>query len=330
MEHDVIMTFYLVSMNLLFRFRFLLLLPFLAACGSPDPAASADAPAAGGEEETAARPRAVVTVGAVRADTLADVLRLSAVSAYPARDALRATTTGYVLAPGPVVGQAVRAGQTVFRLQTKESKTLHLDQLTGDPRLRFSGIIAIKSARAGVLAAVDKLPGDYVQDGEQLGLTYDQSRFGFVLDVPATQLRYVRPGQACRIRLPDGRILAGRVAEVLPTADVNLQTQRYTIRPAGPVPALPENLAVQVELNRTAPRTAATLPRAAVLTDETQTAFWVMRLLNDSTAVKVPVTVGAQDPERIEIRTPTFSARDRILLTGNFGLDDTAAVRVTR
>ncbi|WP_460503882.1 biotin/lipoyl attachment domain-containing protein, partial [Hymenobacter agri] len=198
---------------ILFRLFFLLTLASLTACGSKDPAKADEAAApADGEEETAVKPRALVTIGSIETDTLTDVLRLSAVSAYAAKDALRATTTGYVLAPTPVVGQQVRAGQTVFTIQTKESKTLHLDKLTGDPRLKFSGIIPIKSARAGILATVDKLAGDYVQDGEQLGLTYDKSRFGFILDVPVTQLRYVHSGQTCRIILPDGRVLPGRVA----------------------------------------------------------------------------------------------------------------------
>ena len=312
------------------RFLFLLLLPFLAACGSKAPAAGEAAAPAAGAEEPVVKPKALVTVGTIQTDTLTDVLRLSAVSVFQAKNALRATTTGYVLPPTPVVGQQVRAGQTVFTIQTKESKTLHLDQLTGDPRLRFSGIIRIKSARAGILATVDKLAGDYVQDGEQLGLTYDRNRFGFVLDVPVTQLRYVHTGQTCRIILPDGRVLNGRVAEVLATADVSIQTQRYTIRPIGPVPELPENLAVQVELDKTAPHLARTLPRGAVLTNETQTAYWVMKLLNDSTAVKVPVTVGAQEKDHIEIKAPAFNPRDKILLSGNFGLNDTAAVKVTR
>ena len=301
-------------------------LGLLAACHSNAPA---DDPAAA-EEADAPKPRAAVTVGTVATDTLTDVLRLTGTSAYPAKDVLRATATGYVLAPVLVPGQHVAAGQTVFRLQTKESRTLHLDELTGDPKLKFSGLIRIQSARAGVLATVDKLAGDYVQDGEQLALTYDRSRFGFILDVPATQLRYVRPGQPCRILLPDGRTLPGRVAEVLATADAGIQTQRYTVRPSGPVPDLPENLTVQIELDRTAPRRTATLPRSAVLTDETQTTFWVMRLLNDSTAVKVPVTVGSQDKDRVEIKQPVFGAKDKIVLTGNYGLDDTAAVRVSR
>ncbi len=282
------------------------------------------------EEETEVRARPAVTVVQVHTDTVSDILHLSAVSAYPAKDVLRATTTGYLLAPVPVPGQRVRAGQTVFTLQTKEARTLHLDKLTGDPRLRFSGIVRIAAGRAGVLASVDKLAGDYVQDGEQLGVVYDQSRFGFVLDVPATQLRYVRTGQPCRITLPDGRVLPGRVAELLPTTDMSAQTQRYTVRVVGSAPPLPENLAVTIEVDKTTPYQAQTLPQEAVLTDETQTNFWVMRLLNDSTAVRVPVQPGQEQEGHLEIKSPKFSAQDRILVTGNYGLEDTAAVRLLK
>ena len=292
-------------------------------CHSPDPAAEA-------ATADPAKPRAVVTVGTVQTDTVRDVLRLSAVSVYSAKDLLRATTTGYVLRPGPVPGQRVGQGEVVFTLQTKESRVLHLDQLTGDPRLRFSGIVRIQAPHAGVMTTVDKLPGDYVVDGEQLGTLYDKSRFGFVLDVPATQLRYVRTGQACRLLLPDGRVLAGRVQEQLATGDLALQTQRYQVRVVGAAPDLPENLVVRVELDKTAPYLAPSLPRGAVLTDETQTKYWVMRLLNDSTAVKVPVTVGPQEGGRVVVRRPVFGPQDRLLLTGNYGLDDTAAVQLAR
>lgn len=303
----------------------LLLLVLCTQCQGPDSAAAEEDT---GEEEIKAR--AAVTVGHLQTDTVTDVLHLTGLTAYPAKDVLRATTTGYIMAPAPVPGQQVGAGQTVFTMQTKESRTLHLDKLTGDPKLRFSGIIHISSPRAGVMATVDKLAGDYVQDGEQLGTVYDQSRFGFVLDVPVTQLRYVHTGQRCRITLPDGRVLPGQVAEPLPAADVSIQTQRYTLKPLGKVPPLPENLTVTIDLDKSAPQVAATLPREAVLTDETQTSFWVMRLLNDSTAVKVPVKTGAEQNGRIVIQSPAFSPKDRIVLTGNYGLDDTAAVQLSR
>jgi hypothetical protein len=46
--------------------------------------------------------------------------------------------------------------------------------------------------------------------------------------------------------------------------------------------------------------------------------------------VKVPVTVGSQQDERVEIKAPAFAPTDKILLSGNYGLDDTAAVKVSR
>ena len=300
------------------------LVVFLTACHAGDPAAEAD-----GEAATSAV-RALVTVGHVRRDTLTDVLHLTAVTSYPAKDILRATTTGYVLRPVPVPGQRVRAGETVFRLQTKESRVLNLYKITGDAKLKFNGIIPIKAGRDGIVSTVDKLGGDYVQDGEQLGQVYDMNRFGFVLDVPLEVSQYVHPGQAARLHLPDGRTLAGQVAAPLPASDLAAQTQRYTLRPVGPAPQLPENLVVQVELNKTAPHPAQTLPRDAVLSDETQTTFWVMRLLNDSVAVKVPVKIGLENAGRIEIRQPDFAPQARILLTGNYGLDDTARVQVSK
>jgi len=292
-------------------------------------ATPAEGDAAG--EAAPTRPRAVVTVGTVRQDTVREVLTLSAISAYPAKDILRATTTGYVLGPAPVPGQRVRGGELLFRVQTKESRVLHLDQLTGDPALRFAGVVRVAAPRAGVLSTVDKLPGDYVLEGEPLGTVYDQSRFGFVLDVPVTQLRYVHPGQQCRVLLPDGRRLSGRVGQALATGDLSAQTQRYLVRPVGMALTLPENVVVRVEIDQTAPYQAVTLPRAAVLSDETQTNFWVMRLLNDSVAVRVPVVPGpAQPGERLVLRSPRFTLQDRLLLSGNYGLDDTAAVTVKR
>ena len=55
-----------------------------------------------------------------------------------------------------------------------------------------------------------------------------------------------------------------------------------------------------------------------------------MKLVNDSVAVRVPVTLGVQNPDEIEIKTPTFGPQDRILSAGNYGLADTAKVQLLR
>ena len=70
------------------------------------------------------------------------------------------------------------------------------------------------------------------------------------------------------------------------------------------------------------------MPKAAVLTDETQSEFWVMKLINDSTAVKTLVKKGIESGYRIEILSPLFSPQEKVLITGNYGLPDTAKVQI--
>jgi hypothetical protein len=54
-----------------------------------------------------------------------------------------------------------------------------------------------------------------------------------------------------------------------------------------------------------------------------------MLLLDSVTAAKVPIKKGVETRERVEILEPRFKAGDKILLTGNFGLPDTARVKIT-
>jgi uncharacterized NAD(P)/FAD-binding protein YdhS len=51
-----------------------------------------------------------------------------------------------------------------------------------------------------------------------------------------------------------------------------------------------------------------------------------MKMINDSTAVKVPVKKGIETSDKVEILSPEFSPQDKILLNGNYGLADTAKV----
>jgi uncharacterized NAD(P)/FAD-binding protein YdhS len=62
------------------------------------------------------------------------------------------------------------------------------------------------------------------------------------------------------------------------------------------------------------------------LSNETLSEFWVMKMIDDTTAVKVPVKKGIETGDRVEILSPDFSPEDKILLSGNYGLADTALV----
>jgi hypothetical protein len=53
-----------------------------------------------------------------------------------------------------------------------------------------------------------------------------------------------------------------------------------------------------------------------------------MKLINDSTAIKVVVRKGFENNDEVEITEPEFLASDRIVMTGNYGLPDTARVSI--
>jgi hypothetical protein len=84
-----------------------------------------------------------------------------------------------------------------------------------------------------------------------------------------------------------------------------------------------------VRVLKTSRKSAQSLPRSALLTDETENEFWVMKLIGDSIAVKVPVKKGIETKDRVEILSPVFSPADRILVSGNYGLPDSAKVNPT-
>ena len=56
--------------------------------------------------------------------------------------------------------------------------------------------------------------------------------------------------------------------------------------------------------------------------------FWVMKLINDSTAVKVLLKTGIVTDSQIEILMPLFDKNDRLINSGHYGLADTARVNI--
>ena len=109
--------------------------------------------------------------------------------------------------------------------------------------------------------------------------------------------------------------------------DAASQTQSYVVK-VQTNSVLPENLLATVELIKSTKPKTQVIEKSAVLTDETMENFWVMKMVNDTTAVKIQVTKGITTNTQIEILSPQFTADDKILNTGNYGLPDTAFVSI--
>ena len=72
------------------------------------------------------------------------------------------------------------------------------------------------------------------------------------------------------------------------------------------------------------------VPKKALLTDETQTEFWVMKIEHDSLAIQVPVEIGLRNDSLVEIVSTGLAPEDIIILDGGYGLEDSSLVNIIR
>ncbi len=282
-------------------------------------------PAGPGDETGATEPRTPVTLTSVSMGLISDSVALNGVTSFLKKNTVKSSATGYIQKVNVKVGDYVEQGQVLFTIKTKESSAFTSPAL--DSIIKFNGRFDIKAASAGIVSELDKHEDDYVADGDQLCIISQQSSLVFLLNVPYELNKLVHQGEGCSIELPDKSVMSGVVDSKLSAMDAGSQTESFIVKASGAV-NLPENLIARIRLLKTIKRDAAVLPEEAILTDETEENFWVMKMINDSTAVKVPVTKGMQASGKVEILAPHFLQTDRILLTGNYALPDTARVQI--
>ncbi|HEK21848.1 HlyD family efflux transporter periplasmic adaptor subunit [Mucilaginibacter sp. 44-25] len=294
--------------------------PVLFSCSSKQ--------AAEDEEHT---PEAVtpVTITHIITEPVSDTITLNATSVFLQKNYVKANAIGYVEKVNVKPGQYVQKGQLLFIIKTKEAQSIGNTINSLDKNFRFTGVNHIRASEGGYISQLNHQLGDYVQDGEQLAIISDHNSFAFLVQVPYELHRLIAQNQNLRIDLPDGTKLPGHIASIMPTVDTLAQTQGLVVKVNGSAP-LPENLVAKARLIKAAKTQAPTLPKSAVLANETLTEFWVMKLINDSTAVKTPVKKGIETGNRIEIVEPVFKSADRIIETGNYGLADTAKIKITK
>ncbi|MXV14030.1 efflux RND transporter periplasmic adaptor subunit [Hufsiella ginkgonis] len=270
-----------------------------------------------------------VKVSTVTVGPLNDYEEFNATSAYLERSILKSMISGYITRAAVKPGDFVKQGQVIFQLITREARALGNSVNKLDSGFRFSGISVIRAAKSGYIAEVNHQLNDYVQEGEQLAVVNNGNSFVFLLDLPYESRKLLPANRYVELVLPDGEKLRGAVSEALPAVDSVSQTQRFSVRVNAAHP-IPEKLIAKVRLMKSTSGSAQTIARSAVLTNETEDGFWVMKLINDTTAVKIPVEKGVQNDKVIELKSPRFSASDRIVISGNYGLADTAKVKIIR
>jgi biotin carboxyl carrier protein len=276
------------------------------------------------------RPKSPVEISRIENGSIDDELILSATSVYLRRNSVTSSIPGFITRVNIRLGDHVKKGQILYQLESKERKALGQDITKVDPSLSGFGIIQIKAPASGIVTTFDKQQtGEYVLEGAPLCTISESRDLAFQVNVPFEYSAVVKPGKKCVITLPDSSRYQAIITTPLTSMNLTAQTQTLLAKPVESL-FLPENLMAKVGVIKGISSNGQIVSRNCVLSDEMMKEFWVMQLINDSTAVKVPVRLGSHNSKKAEILSPKFPADARLVTNGNYGLPDTALVNIVK
>ena len=255
-----------------------------------------------------------------------DFIQLNGNTQFQKKLTIRANITGYITSMKWKTGDHVLNGTLFCSIKTKEQEALkNID--SREPSLKqFQTPINVYANASGIFTAVNYSKGDFVNEGDILATITDPSSLVLVVNVPYEYHQFVYKGRSCTVKFPDGKIIQANIHEEVPFIDVTSQTQSYLIRFPGNQ-LLPENMNLIVHIPVKQKQNAVALPLEAIQTNETQDEFWVMKLVNDSLAIRVPITVGLQNDSLREIISGV-GINDKIIVKGAYGLTDSSLVKM--
>ena len=278
--------------------------------------------------EESAKVTTPVTVSSAKTGAISKTISLSATTSYLKKNTVKSTASGYITKISCNIGDFVKAESPLYSVKTKEAEALSAFGKS-NPEFGVNGEITIKAPTSGVISEVNKQASDYVADGDQLCVIAEQSSLVFLLNVPFEQNKHAVIGSNCEIFLPDSTRMPGTIISKLSALDAVSQTQSFVVKPQTSA-LLPENLTAMVRLTESSKTNTQIVEKNCVLTDETMQNYWVMKLISDSVAVKIPVKTGITNDNQIEILSPQFSITDRLINSGHYGLPDTARISITQ
>lgn len=257
---------------------------------------------------------------------MTEYISFNANTIFLRKEIVRSTFQGFIQKVYKNLGDYVKSGDILFQIITKEAYATDSLRVKLSDEI-FSGVVNIKSRTGGTLTELNYNVGDFVTDGEQLAVISDPSSLAVLLNVPYQHISKVKIGSNCILLLPNGEKKSGIIAKSLPSVDLISQTQTFLIefQHSNQIPSY-LNLEVKIPI-KTVPN-AIVLPKSAIQTNETLTDFWVMKVINDSIAIKIPIIKGIENDSLVQILEPIFPLDEKFVVEGAYGLPDTAKISV--
>ena len=273
------------------------------------------------EQEQA--PVVSVRTSAVKFGKIDSKLTFNGKTVYLKKNQVVSPISGYVRKISVKFGDYVKKGDLLFEIQTKENKALESSNAGN------AGLIKVFAPSHGVINVLNITEnGAYVLEGASLCTVAENNEVLVQLNLPFEFNSLVKTGTNCTLVLGEDTKFSGTIYQILPTVDDANQTQQILIKPHYSK-ALPENLNLEVEIVKASHTRSCLVPRNAIMTNETQTEFWVMKIVDNKLAVKVPVKKGIENDDMVEILNSGLSASDLVVSEGGYGLNDSTKVAVS-
>lgn len=270
-------------------------------------------------------PKAAVTTTSPINGKIEDKITLNGKTVYLKSNAVVAPISGYLIAVNIKLGDNIQENSVLFEIETRENRAL---QQSGNES--GLGKIKVKATASGMINEPITLGvGAYVTEGSPLCNLVDVNDLLVAVNVPYEFHDLAKISTNCQLFLPDHSQIDGAVFQIRPIIDEASQTQQILIKPKGKR-QLPENLNLTATFQKSGSGETLLLPKKAILTNETQTEFWVMRVVQDSIAVIVPIEMGIRNDSLVEIISADLKLSDKIILEGAYGLEDSSLVNIVR
>ena len=254
------------------------------------------------------------------------ILSFKAVTRYMQSNDIRSQITGIVTQINCSVADLIQVNQPLFIIQPQEAAALK--KMNFNSQILSGLSDTVYAHLNGQISKLSVQVGDFVQIGDVLANCIRTNSLKIIAYIPIEQVSAIEKLKNCSVVLPDGSAVEGRISSKLPSAENNDQTQAYIIETKKTI-ALSENINLMVNFTGNQIQDALFVPESAVLGNEEQTRFWVMKLLNDSTCVKVQVEKGLKRDSLMQVLGSGLTGSDRVVSEGGYGLPDSAKVQVT-
>ncbi|MEI6697178.1 MAG: HlyD family efflux transporter periplasmic adaptor subunit [Bacteroidota bacterium] len=270
----------------------------------------------------------IVTVKSIQIQSgdIENYITLNGKTLYLKKHTIVSPISGFIVKLSIKFGDKVKKNDLLFEIQTKENKALgNTNPLSGN-----IGIVKVLASSDGYInELMMNETGGFVSESAILCTIIDENSLMLQVNVPFEYNALVHKGTKCRISLTDNTQFDANVSQILPLVKEAEQTQAVLIKPTTNI-QLPENLTITVKFVNTKHSTSLLIPKTVLMCNETQTEFWVMKVLNMNMAVKIPVLKGIENDSMVEIISSDVNKNNWVISEGAYGLSDSTVVKIVK